>query len=671
MPKPGTPPTWIELHIDRAAGELRVSARGSHGEQTAPRPLGAEWGAGAWLRFAASVQQTAAREKPLSPALLADAQAARSALLTGELEPLLAVLRAAAGDPLLVRLMVPDPELQSVPWEALCAPDQGLGFWASSPDLLPVRGVLSSEPWLPREVRGPVRVLGVAPTGGRALVVLKEALADRIDSGEVEWLEPVSGPAALALPLLDRLRREPVPHVLHFLGHGGIDDKGMPVLRLADDDGDETWLQIELLAQQLKAGFRGVLRLIVLEACEGAKPSAFASAAEILARAGADAVVAHLWPVKAAVARTFSMQLYRAMTGADRGSGDIAMAMNEARRAVLAACNAGAEALSPVLYLRGPGGAIFDFKGRKVAPPGAGAALSATPQGMDPSLARVLRTPFSLVLGDRWKDDRVALDGFRDRLHKELVKAADPAPAGLPMGALAQRYALRRGDSKLGAEFQKAFGSSAAAPKVVAAIARLLGPGVHTTLLRNPWLERCLAEEQPDRTLYLIQPGDESALVMKREAGGDWEELDAPPEDVDMDREILVLRPYRGYTPEQVFTRPSLTEDDYDRHLGELWSTSALPLDLTHAILRTLSRRPALIVGMSMLTRHHRKLLRILHVRGLPRESLAVVEQEDGERKLWESGAGLPGKDGGVEVLETTAGALCAALDAMATEGGR
>ena len=287
---------------------------------------------------------------------------------------------------------------------------------------------------------------------------------------------------------------------------------------------------------------------------------------------------------------------------------------------------------------------------------------------MHPALARVLRAPFSLVLGDRWKDDRAALDGFRDKLQKELVKAADPAPAGLPMSTLLQRFALRRGAERLGSEFQKAFRSGAAGPPIVAALARLLGPGVHTTLLRHPWLEESLAEQQPDRTLYVIQPGKEGALVMKREGGGDWEEFGAPPESLDVDREILVLRPYRGYTPEQVFTPPLLTEDDYYLRLPELWST--LGVDLTNAILRTLSRRPALILGLSMLTAHHRMLLHNLHARGLPRESLAVVEQEDGERKLWESGVGLPGKDEGVEVIETTADALCAELLAMGEEAG-
>ena len=36
---------------------------------------------------------------------------------------------------------------------------------------------------------------------------------------------------------------EPIPHILHFLGHGSVDEKGMPRLRLADEeDRTENWI---------------------------------------------------------------------------------------------------------------------------------------------------------------------------------------------------------------------------------------------------------------------------------------------------------------------------------------------------------------------------------------------------------------------------------------------
>jgi CHAT domain len=351
----------MELSIDRFDEALRVSARGSRGEQTAPRTLGGVHSVPELQRFAGSVGQAAQRGKPLSNALAAEAQALWQALLDGEAGALCAKLRAASDGPLLVRWMVHAPELQAVPWEAL-------GRSASSAEVLPVRGVASTDPCQAHEVRGAVRVLAVAPQGGSGS--LKDALAARVAAKEVEWLDPVEGTAAGSRYLLARLRREPVPHVLHFIGHGGLDEQGRPVLRLADEDGEEVWLPVALLGDQLAAGARGVLRLVVLETCEGAKPSpsAFASAAEMLARAGADAVVAHLWPVKTDVARACSTHLYRALAGAGPHSGDVAWSMNEARRALLGEFGESAEALSPVLYLRGPDGALFDFTGKQHEP---------------------------------------------------------------------------------------------------------------------------------------------------------------------------------------------------------------------------------------------------------------------------------------------------------------
>ncbi|AUX45918.1 uncharacterized protein SOCE26_074200 [Sorangium cellulosum] len=643
---------WLEIDLARAGAEVRAGARGSRGEQTAPHSLGPDLDAEALSRFAVAVRAAAARGRPLAAGLLDTAQALQRAVLDGGIDPLRARLAEAAGGPLLVRLGLHDLELQAVPWEALCKPGEAMGFWASSPDLLPVRGVTTDEPWQPRAVRGALRLLAVAPTGSAGLAVLRSALAERIDAGEIEWLDPIEGPAASVSGLFDRLRREPIPHVLHFLGHGG-QQGGAPVLRLADnDDGDETWLPVELLAQQLKASLRGFLRLIVLEACEGARPTVFASAAELLARAGADAVVAHLWPVKANVARTCSTELYRALAGASRSKGDIAAAMNEARRAMLGAFEGSAEAFSPVVYLRGPDGVLFDFKGRKITAPAPHPAAKPAARGLDPALARLLGKPFSLLLGDRFRGQRPVLSGFRDKLHKELVKASVPASPALPMSAIAQRFALHRGVTRLDAEFQKTFRDGAPPPPFVEVLAGFVGPGAHTTLLRHPWLELAVAEKHPERTIYVIQPGEEGLLMLCREAGGEgWEELDTPPTTIDPEQEIVLFRPYGGYTPERVFARPRLTEDDYQLSLRDL--DGALPRDLANAVLSTLSYRPALLLGMSMVTGHHRLMLHRLYPRGVPRGSLAVLDPEDAERGLWEKGSGLPGKGEGVEVIES------------------
>lgn len=354
------PYAWMELEIERSGGDLRIAARGSRDERPLPHLLGA---GDTLASFTAGVKAAAARGR-MSGAALVEARQLHRALFREGVEHLRARLaEVAAGAPLLVRFLIRDPELQAIPWEALCDPSSAMGFLGTSPDLLPVRGVTTSDPWQPGVVRGALRVLAIAPQGGRSAFVLQSALSERIASGEIEWLDPLVGPGAEVRNLFARLRREPSPHVIHFLGHGGLMD-GFPALRLADTDGEENWLPVELLAQQLRASFRGQLHLVVLEACEGARPSAFASAAEILARAGADAVVAHLWPVQADVARLCSEQIYRTLAGSAQATGDIAVSLNEARRAVLGAFGGTAEAFSPVLYLRGTSGVLFDFAGR-------------------------------------------------------------------------------------------------------------------------------------------------------------------------------------------------------------------------------------------------------------------------------------------------------------------
>ena len=254
--------------------------------------------------------------------------------------------------------------------------------------------------------------------------------------------------------------------------------------------------------------------------------TAFASVAQVLAQSGADAVVAFLWPIKARAALTCSTEFYRALTAIHRPVADVALALNDARRALMATYDASAEALNPVVYVRGPEGRIFDFKGRKVEPPRPNVTISAEAGQVPSGLARILRGPFSLVLGDRWKQDRKALEKFRDKLQQELTKIAAP-PNGLPMSTLAQRFALHQGAEKLGNEFQRAFRVSMQGPPIISSVASLLPPGVHTTLLRCPWLEQGLAEHHPDRTIYVIQPQDGGALVMKREASAE-RDLDPP-----------------------------------------------------------------------------------------------------------------------------------------------
>ncbi len=665
---------WLEIDLQDIDTRIQATALGCRGERPLPHTLGPGVDVGLLSRFTQRVREAAQRQEPLGPAL-EDAHKLYRALFQGQVQEVLLPLREAArGDKLLVRLMLPRKgPLQEFPWEALCEPETTLGFLGNSTDVLLARGVSSKEPVQPREVKAAVRVLALAPSSKEALTPLRAALEKRIVSGEIEWLEPLVGLKARPRYLSDRLTREPIPHILHFVGHGGVDENGKPCLRFADDeDGKECWIGAEVLAKQLRAGFGKYLRLIVLEACEGARPGAIASAAELLTESGADAVVAHLWPVKADVAEACSRAFYRSLTGTAQQWGDVAFSLAQARLAVLTAFRESAEAFSPVLYLRGRDSVLFDFNSRRVLPPPSPTpppSEQVSPDVRSPALHRLLNQPFTLVLGDRWKDERALLDSFRERLQQALTQQVKDLPPHLSMSALTQHYALRFGEEDLDVEFQQAFGETAASFPLVGMLARKLVPGFHITLLRLPMLELALAQQQPDRSLYIIQPsgsaGGEQATVIQRAAGGKrWEKRREPPESFDLEHDIVILRNYCGYIPPHIFMRPLITEDQYLLGINEL--EAILPVDLAYALMGELNARPALLLGLSMLTWHHRMLLyRLFGKRPLPSGSLAVLEPGEHERELWERGRSLPAK-AGVQVLELSARELEIPLEAMA-----
>jgi CHAT domain-containing protein len=666
---------WLEVDIGASGAGLQATVRGSRGERPEPQTLGPEVTSERLQAFAESLRAMAWQQSPLE-GQLEQAQAFHSALFQGAVQKVLLPLREAAKDgPVLLQLGLNERLLQAFPWEALCEPKTQRGFLGNSTEVLVARGVASTQPWLPREVQGAVRVQALVPQAAHmpALQSLQRALQESIASGEVEWLEPLTGARLQPRFLPELLRREPMPHILHFVGHGGVKSDGTPVLQLVDADGKKHWLEVELLAQQLEASrLNKHLRLIILEACEGAAPGEFASAAELLARKGVAAVVAHLWPVRSDVARLCSSTFYRALTGVrSPHKGDVALSLHEARRMVLME-HGTAEAFSPVLYLRGHDSVLFDFKHRKELKAPAPAPRLDNPLAL--ALERLREGPFSLLLGDQWGHQRPALEGFHQRLREEIANTGTaPPPEHLSTSALAQQYLLLLGEKELDFVFQETLGDEETPPPLLEALARGLKPGVHVTLLRLPLLERALAEHQPGLTLHVIQPpepGGKRATVMRREAGGKrWERLARPPALLDLERELVVLRLYRGYLPQNLRDRPLLTEDDF--LLGVNALEQMLPPDLADAIQSALLRNPALLLGLSMLSWDHRMLLyRLFGQRALPAGSLAVVEPGGQEEcRLWEEGRGLPGKAQLRNVFEAQAEVLTELFGARSAGG--
>lgn len=646
------PAGWLEIDILQTGSELSVIARGSQGEQVAQYPLGPDITSDTVAQFAEWVQEAASTAQSLEdvvPKALAldKARALHQAIFQGALNEVLIRKQADAKDqPILVRFMPQSPRLQGIPWEALCKPGTTMDFLGTSQKVSLVRGVHSTREWKPHPVKGAVRVLVISPSDEGAPERLRAALRSSIDAGEISWLKPLTGAKARAGAVLDVLRLESaIPDILHFIGHGDVDEKGAPRLRMADSDGQPSWLKVELLAQELEGRFADNLRLIVLEACKGAQPGTLASAAEFLARSGADAVVAHLWPVKADVARRCSESFYRSLTGAAARSGDVVRSLHNARRTVLVDFQESAEAFSPVLYLRGNDSTLFDFQSRKThslhapapADPGAAAASAAN------ELRTVMQKPCSLLLGDH--GPLQLPEGFRKALSDELKGTPRQILDSLPLSALAQRYALAKGEEAVSTQFQARLRNAAASLPLIDALAKRLGPGVHITLLRTPLLEDALVRYQPELPLYVIQPsrsGDRSITILPHTAQEGWGMPLTSLDSFDPRREAVVLRLYRGYMPTGDFASPLLTEDDYLQGVRDL--DSLLPAGLSTTIKSVLAFRPTLLLGMSVLSWDHRHLLnRLFDHRPLPQDSLALLEPGNPEGESWEIGRGLPG----------------------------
>lgn len=649
---------WLEIEVETKGDDVSVSARGSRGERPPPHRLDPDQGVDALTTFSNKVGRAVRARKELDTAVIELSRAIHGEVLKGELRDILARMtdpsKPRREDPrenrLLVRLFIRDRALVAVPWEALCKPGTTEGFWGTDPRILLARGVSSSDPLVPREVHGAVSVLVIAP-GNEApsVMALRADLGPAIDTGEVEWLEPITGPDISPKALFDRLRRGKTPHIVHFIGHGGIDMKGRPSLRLADDEeGEEVWMTAEALARELTPHFFEGLRLVILEACEGAKAGVLGSAAEELAKAGADAVVAHLWPVKADVARMCSTEMYRSLT-ATGSWGDIGTSVAAARRTLL---TLGAEAFSPILFLRGPDSVLFDYSRRKVTKPSGkrrGRAIA-------PALQMLLdKPPFTVVVGD--------VDEDRLLLHKELLafleENGDKPDAHLALSMITQRCLLKFGEEVLHSLFQQAIDVDPRdkSPPLVEAIGGVVAPGVHVTLLWRPHFERSIAEKQPDKTIYAIQVSmtgsNAKPRIVKRAAGASvWKMEPVMPKRFDIERDVIILRMYGGYSPEArpIFSAPVLTEDDHIHGLlGER------PPQWLEELLAWPRTQPGLFLGLSVLDWRNRLFLRWLYdQRPAPNDSLALLPPnvDPSEPEIWDTGGGLPGTSRIAAIIE-------------------
>jgi len=266
------------------------------------------------------------------------------------------------------------PELMDIPWEYLYdEPD----FLAVSTWTPVVRYLDVTRPRTPLVVTPPLRVLGMISDVVDLPMLDVEGERQRLEAAlrplrtggrvEVHWTQ-----AATLDSLLRKLHHGDF-HILHFVGHGGYDEiREDGVLLLEGHDRSSQEITGERLGTILQDHHS--LRLVVLNACEGARNSQsdpFAGVAASLVRRGIPAVVAMQFEITDDAALTFAAYFYEALAQGD----PVDAAVAHARLGIFASGN-DVEWGTPVLFLRSTDGRAFEIQGEQARSPEAELSLA-------------------------------------------------------------------------------------------------------------------------------------------------------------------------------------------------------------------------------------------------------------------------------------------------------
>jgi len=259
----------------------------------------------------------------------------------------------------LVLRLSQSAELQDLPWELL---HDGSNFLALSEDTPLLRTLEAPQTIQPLTVRPPLRVLVVmaSPSDYDALDLENEwrkldAALVSVQATGLFALERLANPT---LGELQKRLADDTFHILHFSGHGAFyGAEQLPALLFQDERGRAQ----RVTAPELGAlvGDRRALRLVVLNACEGAQAStrdAFGGIAQALIRQTVPAVIANQFSITDEAAQMFSRTLYDALA---RGE-TVDAAVTQARKALFAN-RFPSEWAIPVLYARTSNPTLFDL----------------------------------------------------------------------------------------------------------------------------------------------------------------------------------------------------------------------------------------------------------------------------------------------------------------------
>jgi len=263
-----------------------------------------------------------------------------------------------------LKLSLHSPRLAALPWEFLYDPRKR-DYVCLNPYTPLVRYTELPQTAPPLHITAPLRILGLLSDPKDMPIRLDveherdqvtDAVQSLIDRGLVEltWLE---GNSWRDLQRILRSSNEGW-HIFHFIGHGGYDtarNEGYIVLN--NEDGTSHHLYASQLTR-IMARQRATMRLVLLNACEGARTGthdALSSTAATLITSGIPAVLAMQYEISNDAAVEFANAFYEAL--ADNLPVDAAVA--EARNALSISNARSLEWGVPVLHMRAADGRLF------------------------------------------------------------------------------------------------------------------------------------------------------------------------------------------------------------------------------------------------------------------------------------------------------------------------
>lgn len=265
--------------------------------------------------------------------------------------------RLGLGQGLRLRLRLCE-EVSDWPWELL---HDGSDFLADAAELSIVRFLELPKRVRPLRMSHPLRVLVIPsrPRGQHALDLesewkqIQSALKPLVRKKQVR-VERLIPPT---LPALLRCVTDSEYHVLHFMGHGTFDHASQTGLLYFED---ESGCSVPITGEELARLLGKSIRLVVLNACEGAKgisQDRFSGVAQSLVRKGIPAVIAMRWAIDDSTAIAAAQSFYAALV-----KGKILDRAMSAMRKRLIAERAGTyEWANPILFLRARNGRIFKW----------------------------------------------------------------------------------------------------------------------------------------------------------------------------------------------------------------------------------------------------------------------------------------------------------------------